>query len=83
MTYDDDAWYKDSAIQKEMEFRIKPVFRCFESLLDNFIERKVMSGTCIKMSGIYCFINRQKNRVAHTCIVFCFKKPKIITFGFS
>lgn len=52
MTCDVDAWFKDNAIQKEMGFRIKPLFACFEALLENSIETTSMNGTCFKVSGI-------------------------------
>lgn len=52
MTCDDDAWLKDNAIQKEMRFRIKPVFTCFEILLENSIETTSMNGRGFKVPGI-------------------------------
>ena len=52
MTCDDDAWLKDNAIQKEMGFRIKPVFACFKTLLKNSIETTSMNGRGFKVPDI-------------------------------
>lgn len=51
MTCDDDAWLKDNAIQKEMGFRIKPAFTCFQALLENSIETSI-HGMYLKVSSI-------------------------------
>ena len=51
MTCDDDAWLKDNAIQKEMGFRIKPAFTCFQALSENSIETSI-HGMYLNVSSI-------------------------------
>jgi hypothetical protein len=68
MTCDDDAWLKDNAIQKEMKFRIKTIFRSFGALLENFIGTTNVNVTCIKVSCIYSTINRKQRKASHVCI---------------
>lgn len=76
MTCDDDAWLKDNAIQKEMGFRIKPAFTCFQALSENSIEKVFME--CILMYQAYSLLlidNRAEQLIF--ILKFCFKNPHI------
>jgi hypothetical protein len=62
MTCDDDALLKDNAIQKEMKFTIKPIFKSFEAILKNFVKTIDMKETCFQMSSIYSSIYKKWNK---------------------